>query len=161
MPCCCSCTVLTAILVNLRRQNEPVLVRTMLISSDALTCPRHLLITSVIALAGMAEDTCTCSDPEDHQQVMQLSLLHLLHMAVKYIYLSESGAAPYSDAPTALCGSVFGEHYGQTELHADCVHFSCCYPTASASAAVPRLYPLPLAAPWVCPLVITHMQYIV
>jgi len=87
MPCCCSCTMLTAILVNFRRLNEPVLVRTVLISGDALSCLQHLLITSVIALAGMAEDICTCSDPEDHQQVMQLSLLHLLHMAV--IYISE------------------------------------------------------------------------
>jgi len=40
--------------------------------------------------------------------------------------------------------------HGQTEMHPDCVLFSCCSPTSSASAIYCWLYPLQLAAPWLC-----------
>jgi len=55
MPCCFSCTMLSGILANYRRQSRPVLVRTMLTSSHTFSCLLHLLITSVIALVGMEE----------------------------------------------------------------------------------------------------------
>jgi len=45
--------------------------------------------------------------------------------------LHESGAASNSDAPTALCCSG---------LSPNCVHFSCCSPTASSSAVAPRVH---------------------
>jgi len=55
--CCCSSTMLTAILTNNRRQSGPVLASTMLTSNHALSCLPHLLIASVIAMAGIAEDS--------------------------------------------------------------------------------------------------------
>jgi len=56
MPCCFSYITLTGILVNFRLQSRPVLVRTVLTSSNALSCLLHLLITSANALADMVED---------------------------------------------------------------------------------------------------------
>ena len=69
--------------------------------------------------------------------------------------LCESGTAPYSDAPTALCGIV---SLASTNLVCsdrtvpqlcplqlllpDCIHFSHCSPIGSASAAAPQLHPL-------------------
>jgi len=49
--------MLTGILTNHRWQSGPVLARTTLTSNHALSCLLHLLIASVIALAGMAEDS--------------------------------------------------------------------------------------------------------
>ena len=54
MPCCFSCTKLSGILANYRRQSRSVLVRTLLTSSHTFSCLPHLLITSVIVLVGMA-----------------------------------------------------------------------------------------------------------
>ena len=42
--------------------------------------------------------------------------------------------------------------HGQTKLCPDYICSSCCSPTASTSAAVPRLHLLQLAAPQLCPL---------
>jgi len=54
----------------------------------------------------------------------------------------------YSNALTALCGSVSGERYStlawSDRTAPDCIHFSCCSPTASTSAAVPQLRPFQL-----------------
>lgn len=85
--------------------------------------------------------------------------------------LSESGAAPYSDAPTALCGSVPGEHalvsLVRLNCTPDCICFSCdspivsafacCSPIVSASAAAPRVCPLHLLLlDCICLLSCTH-----
>ena len=45
------------VLASFRWQSGSVLVRTVLTSGHALSCLLHLLIASVIALAGMAEDS--------------------------------------------------------------------------------------------------------
>jgi len=58
--------------------------------------------------------------------------------------------------------------HGQTEMHPDCILFSCCSPTSSAcsltvstSACCSLMVSASAAASWVHLLVITHTQYIV
>ena len=70
--------------------------------------------------------------------------------------LRESGAAPYSDAPTALCGpgcavvSLASASLAWSDRTAprlrplqlllpNCIRFSCCSPTAPASACCSRI----------------------
>jgi len=64
-------------------------------------------------------------------------------------HLRESGAAQYFEAPTALCGSslVSTSLAWSDRTVPDCVCFSCCSLTASASADVFQLCPLQLLLP--------------
>ena len=66
--------------------------------------------------------------------------------------LCESGTAHYSEAPTALCGSVSCKHYYHV------VRLNCAL-IASASAAAPRLHPLQLVAPRLCSLWLLFPNY--
>jgi len=64
-------------------------------------------------------------------------------MVQKSEELHESGASPYSDVPCAvvsLASTIVSR--GQTELRPDCIRFSCCALTVSASAAAGRVCPL-------------------